>query len=168
MKLSRKHFVQLFPVALGGTLLLPTKIIAQTATAKGDPLSKELVQEFVAKAHSNFDIVKQLLEETPVLIHAAHDWGGGDFETGIGAASHVGHKEIALYLIEHGAYINIFTAAMLGKLELVQQLVTLFPKQLQAKGPHGLDLIHHAKKGGDAALPVLEYLERTYAELENK
>jgi hypothetical protein len=28
-----------------------------------------------------------------------------------------------------------------------------------SKGPHGLTFLHHARKGGEAAVPVLHYLE---------
>ncbi|MCB0547486.1 MAG: hypothetical protein KDD19_07840 [Phaeodactylibacter sp.] len=31
--------------------------------------------------------------------------------------------------------------------------------QLYTKGPHGLSLMHHAKKGGEEALAVVEWLE---------
>ena len=34
----------------------------------------------------DFSKVKQMLDEHPLLLNAAWDWGGGDFETAIGAA----------------------------------------------------------------------------------
>ncbi|GMN09017.1 ankyrin repeat domain-containing protein [Croceitalea sp. MTPC9] len=127
---------------------------------KVDPqLDKKLVQEFVGKSHSDINRVKELLEEHPTLLNAAHDWKYGDFETGLGAASHVGNTEVIHYLLEKGAQANIFTACVLGKIEVVKPMLMSFPNTLHAKGPHGFTLLHHAEKGGDAALEVKEYLK---------
>ena len=68
-------------------------------------LEASLVEEFVGNAHGNFARVKELLEQHPNLVNAAWDWGGGDFESAIGAASHMGNKQIANYLLEHGGWI---------------------------------------------------------------
>jgi len=124
-----------------------------------DPqLDKKLVQKFVGKSHSDITVVKELLEEHPTLLNAAHDWKYGDFETGLGAASHVGNIEIVNYLIEKGAQANIFTACVLGKIEIVKPMLMAFPSVLHARGPHGFTLLHHAEKGGEDALEVKEYL----------
>ena len=50
-------------------------------------LDPQLVQEFVAKAHGDIDAVSALLQQEPRLVNAAWDWGGGDWETGLGAAA---------------------------------------------------------------------------------
>ena len=100
-----------------------------------------------------------MLENEPSLLHATWDWGEGDFETALGACSHTGNKKVANYLLEKGAIINIFTAAMLGDLQLVKAIIDRYPGQLHAKGPHNLSLMHHAKKGQEDALAVVEYLE---------
>ncbi len=124
-----------------------------------DPkLDKKLVQEFVGKSHSDIDRVKELLEEYPTLLNAAHDWKYGDFETGLGAASHVGYKETVLYLLEKGAQANIFTACVLGKIEVVRTMLTAFPNTLHAKGPHGLTLLLDELNGVEEALEVKVYL----------
>lgn len=118
-----------------------------------------LVQEFVANSHGNFDRVKELLAQEPALVNAAWDWGGGDWETGLGAASHVGRRDIAEFLLAHGARIDIFAAAMLGDLASVRALITAFPNIVNSPGPHGIPLIVHAQMGGEAASAVLEYLQ---------
>ena len=118
----------------------------------------ELVQEFVGVAHGNLERVQALLEEAPGLLNATWDWGGGDWETGLGAAGHVGSKDIALYLLERGARMDIFVAAMLGRLEIVKTIVEAFPHLAHSKGPHGIPLIVHAEQGGEDARPVLDYL----------
>ena len=142
-----------------GLTLIPSLTYASNRPQDKAQLDKELVYEFVAKAHGDFDTVKSLIEKTPSLLNASHDWGNGDFETALGAASHIGHRPIAEFLIERGARFNIFTAAMLGDLGAIQQLLTKYPKLIDAKGPHGLDLVHHAKAGGEDSKLVLEFLE---------
>ncbi|TAI49827.1 ankyrin repeat domain-containing protein [Flagellimonas allohymeniacidonis] len=121
-------------------------------------MDKKIVQEFVGKSHSDINKVKELLEEYPTLLNAAHDWKYGDFETGLGAASHVGYKETVHFFLENGAQANIFTACVLGEIDVVKAMLTAFPKTIHAKGPHGFTLLHHAQKGGDEALEVKEYL----------
>ena len=118
-----------------------------------------LVQEFVGNAHGDLDRVKELLAQEPGLINSAWDWGGGDFETGLGAAAHMGRKDIATFLLEHGARLDIFAAAMLGNLEVVQAALTAHPEALHTPGPHGIPLIVHAEKGGEEARRVYDYLQ---------
>jgi hypothetical protein len=122
-------------------------------------LPAELVSEFVRKAHSDLQRVKELLAEEPKLVNACWDWGGGDFESGLGAAAHTGRSEIAEFLLDNGARMDIFAAAMLGHLDVVKAAITACPAARKAPGAHGIPLIAHAKMGGERALPVLEYLQ---------
>src|SRR6202022_1027028 len=46
------------------------------------------------------------------LAKAAWDWGFGDWEDALGAASHVGNREIAELLLANGARPTIFSAAL--------------------------------------------------------
>ncbi len=118
-------------------------------------LGKTLVQDFVIYAHSDLEMVKQLLEKQPALVNAYQDWGAGDWESGLGGAAHMGRRDIAEYLLDHGARIDIFCAAMLGHLDTVKQLVTAHSKLIDAKGQHGFSLPFHAKVGGKQAEDVL-------------
>lgn len=131
---------------------------AQEKQPKPPPLSPESVREFVGAGHGNLEKVQELLKTTPGLLNATWDWGGGDFETAIGGAGHMGRRDIAEYLISQGARMDIFVAAMLGKLDVVKALLTAYPSLAQSKGPHGITLLTHAQKGGAAAEPVLEFL----------
>jgi len=124
-----------------------------------DPLAPTLVREFVGKAHGDLAATKALLSETPGLLNATWDWGGGDFEMGIGGAGHMGHREIAEFLIGQGGRMDIFVAAMLGKLDIVKAMLAAYPGLLNSKGPHGIPLMVHAKKGGLPAEPVVAFLE---------
>jgi hypothetical protein len=123
------------------------------------PLDKALVAEFVGVAHRDKSRVELLLAENPTLLNAAHDWGRGDFETALGAASHVGYTELVTYLIERGAQTNIFTACLFGQIDIVKAILRAFPASLHAKGPHGFTTLHHAIRGGDNALELKSYLE---------
>ncbi len=147
-----------FKTAGMGSLVFTALPLMSFSSQDGEKLDPTIVQEFVRVAHSDFDKVKQMLGEYPTLINAAHDWKMGDFETGLGAASHVGHIEVVHYLLGKGAQINIFTACLLGELSIVKPILTAFPETMNALGPHGFTLLHHAQKGGDPALEVTEYL----------
>ena len=144
-----------------GALLIPTASFAFNMNTKQEEeqLDKVLVQKFVGASHGKMDIVKELLEEHPNLINAAHDWKLGDFETGLGAASHVGYKELAQYFLDYGAQANIFTAALFGRMDIIKPMIDFSPSTLHAKGSHGFTLLHHAEKGGDEALEVKAYLQ---------
>ncbi|MBA3823860.1 MAG: ankyrin repeat domain-containing protein [Ktedonobacterales bacterium] len=118
-----------------------------------------LVKDMVSNAHGDLARVRELLAQTPALINCAWDWGGGDWETPLGAAAHMGRRDIALYLLEHGARLDLFAATMLGHLEIVRATLAAFPATLGVAGPHGIPLIVHARKGGAEAAAVLAYLE---------
>ena len=116
------------------------------------------VKRFVIAGHGNLAAVKAMLAEEPNLINGAIDWGHGDFETALGGASHMGRHDIAEYLLEHNARMDIFAATMLGKLDIVKAAVAAYPNIVHVPGPHGIPLIVHAEKGGPAAKDVLEFL----------
>jgi hypothetical protein len=126
-------------------------------------LDSALVSEFVLKAHGDIEVVKRLLEQEPELLNAAWDWGGGDWETALGAASHVGHREIALHLLELGARMDVFAAAMLGETEVVRAMLAAQPSLRHSLGPHGIPLVAHAEKGGEQARGALELLQQVAA-----
>jgi hypothetical protein len=124
-----------------------------------EALASELVNQLVNDAHGDLDSVRELIGEEPALVNAAWDWGGGDWETGLGAAAHMGRRDIAEFLLENGARIDLFAAAMLGKLEIVKAVVEDDPEVVDRKGPHGISLMTHARKGGKAAAEVVKYLK---------
>jgi hypothetical protein len=114
----------------------------------------------VVAAHGNIEKTQSLLASQPGLINATWDWGGGDFETALGGASHMGRRDIALFLLEHGARMDLFAAAMLGRLDVVKAAIAAFPGIEKTLGPHRIPLIEHARKGGPEAEAVLAFLER--------
>jgi hypothetical protein len=116
------------------------------------------VKQFVIAGHGNLALVKEMLATEPGLINGAWDWGGGDFETALGGASHMGRRDIAEFLLEHNARMDLFAAAMLGRLEIVKAAVAAFPGIVKVPGPHKIPLIAHAEKGGAPAVAVLDFL----------
>ena len=132
----------------------------KAAIDKGFPTQPpELVQEMVRVSHFDLKRVQQLVEAQPSLARAAWDWGFGDWETALGAASHMGNRPIAEYLISKGARPSLFSSAMLGHLEVIKAFVAAQPGIQRIRGPHSISLLAHAKAGGDAARPVADFLE---------
>jgi len=130
-----------------------------TQVARPPALSGDLVRAFVGVAHGDFAEVQRLMEVTPTLLNAAWDWGGGDFETAIGAAGHMGRRDIAEFLLARGARMDLYVAAMLGRLDVVKGQLEAYPASFNGRGPHGLTLLHHARQGGVAAASVVTYLQ---------
>lgn len=126
---------------------------------KKPQINRTMAQDFVIFAHSDLDKVTMLLDREPGLINATIDWGAGDWETGLGGASHMGRRDIVDFLLARGARIDIFCAAMMGQLEAVKAFLTLQPTLIDAKGPHGFSLHFHAQVGGDEAKSTLDYLQ---------
>jgi hypothetical protein len=122
----------------------------------------DAVREFVASAHGDVDAVRATLAEDPTFANAAWDWGGGDWETALGAAGHMGRHDIAELLLAHGAHVDIFVAAMLGDLDVVKAILETHLEARLALGPHGIPLRAHAEAGGERAAAVLSYLDAWY------
>ncbi len=122
-------------------------------------LSADKVQTFVSVAHSDLAAVRALLAEMPALVNAVWDWGGGDFESALGAAAHMGRRDIAEHLLAHGARFDLYAAAMLGHLDVVKAILAADPSARRVPGAHGIPLLVHAQQGGALAQPVVDYLQ---------
>ena len=108
-------------------------------------MNDEMVSGIVGASHGNFDKVKELVNARPELAGASWDWGFGDWETALGAASHVGRRDIAEFLMSNGARPDIFTYTMMGMLKSVQEIIETVPGIQSHNGPHGITLLQHAK-----------------------
>jgi hypothetical protein len=126
---------------------------------KRQQLNRTMLQDFVIYAHSDLDMTKRLLDKEPLLINGLIDWGGGDWESGLGGATHMARRDIVEFLLERGARIDIFTATMMGQLEAVKSFLTLQPKLIDARGPHGFSLHFHAQLAGKDADRMVAYLQ---------
>lgn len=133
-------------------------------------IDDEIVAEMVGASHFNLDRVRELVTNRPELARATWDWAFGDWETALGAASHVGRRDIAAFLMHNGARPDIFTYAMLGEYVAVKAMIEATPGIESIFGPHGISLLQHAKAGlrSDTLTPaqkegserLVEYLEK--------
>jgi hypothetical protein len=121
--------------------------------------SPELAREMVTVSHFDLKRVEVLVEARPSLARACWDWGFGDWETSLGAASHMGNRTIAEYLISKGAHPSLFSAAMLGHLEVVKAFVAAQAGIQRIRGPHSISLLAHARMGGEAAHSTFDFLQ---------
>ena len=145
--MERKDFLKKALLFSTGISFFPNLIFAQKKETPPQ-IDPKTVNEFVKIAHSDFDKVKEMVTQQPLLLNASWDWGNGDFETALGAAGHMGLKETANFLISLGARTDIFVLTMLGETAIVKALLKAYPSLLNSRGPHGFTLLHHAKKGG--------------------
>jgi uncharacterized protein YaiE (UPF0345 family) len=118
-----------------------------------------MVREMVIVSHGNFKRVRELVDAHPSLAEGAIDWGFGDWENALGAASHTGNRDIAEYLIANGARPTLFSATMLGHLNVVKACIDAQTGVQRIPGPHSISLLAHANAGGKAAEAVRAYLE---------
>lgn len=121
-------------------------------TNKGLPsrypsIDDAIVSEVVGKSHFDLDRVKELVDKRTELARASWDWSFGDWESAIGAASHVGRRDIVNYLISKGARPTMFTFATLGAFDVVKSIIEASPGIQKTMGPHGISLLSHAKSG---------------------
>ncbi len=112
-------------------------------------MDQEVVTQFVGNAHGNLDVVKQLLQEHPELLNAVWEQVN---ETAIQAATQTGQRDIAEFLISHGAPIDICTAAMLGDEKRVAEFLQQDASLAHAKGSHDYPVLYHACLSGNTRI----------------
>lgn len=157
VSISRRGFLGSVPAA---PFVFASQPPAAAGPSDGFPAHvPDVVREVVGASHANLARVKELVSARPALARVSWDWGYGDWESPIDAASHVGNRAIADFLLGHGARPTIFTAAMMGQLAIVKGWIESTPGVQRRRGPHGLTLVHHARAGGAPAADVLKYLE---------
>lgn len=166
MFFSRRRFLAFPSIAIVAYAEVRGQSAAGSSSAVTDAVrppfpshDPDLAREMVTVAHGNAARVRELVAGRPALANASWDWGYGDWESALGAASHVGHKEIAGLLINAGAQPTIFSAAMMGQLDVVKAMIAASPGVQRVRGPHGISLLAHARAGGAAATAVVQYLD---------
>ena len=81
-------------------------MMCRTITLIIDPA---VVEAMVSKSHFDLEGVEKLVTTRPELAKASWEWRFGDFESAIGAASHVGRRDIVQYLLQKGGRPTLFT-----------------------------------------------------------
>jgi hypothetical protein len=164
MDIPRREFLSVVPLTLAAACIARAdQAGAQPPRASGPhPLYPQhdpnLVRDLVGAAHRDEAKVREIVAAYPSMVNAAWDWGFGDWETPLGAAAHTGRRAIAEFLLEQGARMDIFAAAMLGHVEVVRGFLTASPALARTRGPHGITLLSHARAGGDDAAAAVEFL----------
>ena len=120
-------------------------------------LSPDQIREFVIAGHGNLQRVKEMLVTNPKLLNAAHKWGERDTETAIQAAAQVGNVPIAEFLLGKGAPMEICTAAMLGRRDIVMDKLVADSNEALAVGAHGIPLLSHSVWSGNMELVRFVY-----------
>jgi uncharacterized protein len=123
--------------------------------SRPDELSQDLVGEFVQAAHYSLAKVQALYQKYPALLNARWE---KYHELAIEAAGHMGQREIAEYLLIHGAPLQVFVAASLGNTQAVARFLNAEPALANACGVHGISLCYHAALSGN--LDVLELIDQ--------
>jgi hypothetical protein len=168
MGLSRRGFLMAAPGACAVASVLGGGRLSRASDSGGDPdalwpefpqQKPEWVREMVGVCHRDVERARAMLDEHPALVNATWDWGFGDWETALGAAAHTGRRNIVELLLERGARLDIFAAAMLGQTDTVKAMIAAAPGVQRNPGPHGITLLAHARAGGEAARQTLVYLE---------
>lgn len=163
MSVTRRSFLSTTPLALVPAIWPAAIQVAPSPTGAISPTyptqAADMAMEMVGASHNNLARVKELLAIHPTLARASWDWGFGDWEDALGAASHVGNREIAAVLLANGARPSIFSAAMLGQLDVVKAFIASAPGIESTPGPHGITLLAHATAGGAQSQAVAEYLK---------
>lgn len=106
--------------------------------------SQKLVNQFVGACHGNFEAVKTMLEEHPGLVNAV----SSDNEAALQAAAHTAQKNIAEYLLDKGAELDICTAALLGRTAAVSEMLEADGSLIKATGAHSIPLTYYPVVGG--------------------
>src|SRR5215469_6458963 len=167
--LTRRDLLQFAPVALSDKVfpqiarLLNDLESAQKGNSMDLPeqypaYSAEVIKTIVTVAHFDLNKLKDLIDPHPHLVKSAWDWGFGDWETPLGAACHMGRRDIAEYLLSKGATPSLFSWVLFGDLHMVQKIVEQQPGIQRMAGPHSISLLAHARMGGKQSEAILEYL----------
>ncbi len=128
-------------------------------------LDSDLVFQMVSESHRSYEKVSDLLKQEPLLANATWDQGAGDWETALGAASHMGRKDIATLLLDHGARKDIFNMAIMNEASAVRAMVDIDKEIIQVPGPHGITLAFHSIFSGNVDL--VAYLKSNGAKIRN-
>jgi uncharacterized protein len=114
-------------------------------------LEESIVEECVGSAHGDLDKVRELVERHPGLVNARAPWN----ETPIEAAAQLGRRDIIEYLLGKGAPLDLFTACVLGRRDVVEAEIAADPGRARAHGVHDLPVLYFAAIGGQREIAEL-------------
>ncbi|MEK6221941.1 MAG: ankyrin repeat domain-containing protein [Chloroflexota bacterium] len=115
-------------------------------------ITKKERNNFIRDCHMNFEGVKKAVENSPDIVNSYNEKMN---ESGLGAAGHMGNREIAEYLLANGAPLELAAAAMLGMNKEVQAYLDKDAELANSAGPHGISVAFHAALSGDPEIMQL-------------
>ncbi|MGH2582157.1 MAG: ankyrin repeat domain-containing protein [Anaerolineales bacterium] len=113
------------------------------------PYTQEEANQFIIECHFDLDAVKRKLKEKPELINA---YNQETIESALGASGHMGREDIAEFLLSKGAEMELATAAMLGRRELIAKALEQDRANARKGGAHNIPIAFHAALSGDVEL----------------
>jgi ankyrin repeat protein len=118
-----------------------------------DP-TPDLIEQFILAAHGNFARVQELYFQHPAVLNVKFEKFD---ENALEAAGHMGRRDIAEWLLDQGAPITIYAAAMLGETNRVAAFLEEDASSAGQPGVHGFSVLFHAALGGK--IEIAELLE---------
>lgn len=110
--------------------------------------SQEAINQCVLQAHASLGEVQARVEADRALATGKAEWDETPFE----AASHMGRKDIAEYLLAHGASLDIYGAAMLGRETDVEQFLSDDPTLAASTGVHAIPILYFPAVAGQLSV----------------
>ncbi len=114
-------------------------------------VSQAMVDEFVAAAHGNLQLVRHMLASESALLCGRASWD----ETALGAAAHTAQGEIAEFLLVAGAPLDICTAASLSRAAHIASILRADPSMARQRGAHQLPTMFYAAIAGSCEVAGL-------------
>src|SRR5262245_39438266 len=108
--------------------------------------ARQLSDAFVSAAHHQPSVAVRMLTRDRSLASARASWN----ETGLQAASHMGHGGLLRKLVRAGAHQDLFAACTLGDRQAVSALLPAAERD--ACGVHGLPMAHFAVMSRDVGM----------------
>jgi ankyrin repeat protein len=118
---------------------------------------------FTGMGHFDREGIEAGLAANPRLVHATATTG----EMAVEAATHVGQREIAELLLEHGAPLSMPTAVVRGDIGEMRALLDAAPDRVHERGPHDFALLWYAVIGG-GSIAMAELLTERGADIEEQ
>jgi ankyrin repeat protein len=111
--------------------------------------SQEEANQFIIDCHTDLETVREKVGRTPEFVNA---YNSQTIESALGAAGHMARRDIAEFLLKHGAKLELATAAMLGMREEVAEWLEKDKELAKSGGAHNIPVAFHAAAGGDLAI----------------
>lgn len=115
-------------------------------------ISQEEANQFIIFCHSDLESVKTKVTEKPEIVNVYNPQA---HETALGAAGHIGRRDIAEFLLDNGAVLELAAAAMLGMRDEVTEWLSQDATLAASGGAHNIPVAFHAAMSGDTEIMQL-------------